>query len=130
MATIVGLSIQPNHGAPGTKNDLHLDASGNLALVHDGEAVGQHARARLMFWRGEWFLNEEAGVDWTRYVLGRAPSEQPITEAVIKREIQATPGVSAIVEFDAAYDRASRGLRMDRVLIVTVFDDDAVELVL
>lgn len=123
MATVVGLSIQPNHDAPGSKNDLHLDASGNLALAIDGEAIGQHVRQRLMFWRGEWFLNPEAGVDWTRYVLGRQPSEQPIAEAVIKREVVQTPGVAEIVEFDAAYDRESRGLRIDRLALLTVFDD-------
>lgn len=121
MATAVGLSVQPH-------NDLHLDDTGSLVLAYDAEAVAQHVRQRLMFWRREWFLNEEAGVDWTRYVLGRQPAEQAIAEAVIKREILATPGVSEIVVFDAVYDRASRGLRIDRVLLLTTFDDTPLEI--
>lgn len=116
MATVVGLSIQPH-------NDLHLDATGNLVLVYDAEAIGQHIRQRLMFWKGEWFLNEDAGIDWTRYVLGRPPSEQDIAEAVIKREILATPGVTEILEFSASYDRRSRGLLIERCRVMTTFDD-------
>lgn len=116
MADFIGLSIQPH-------NDVHLDASGNLVFVTDAEAIGQHVRQRLKFWAGEWFLNTEAGIDWTRYILGRAPSEQPIAEAVIKREILQTPGVAEILAFDASYDPRSRGLRITRCVVATVFDD-------
>jgi hypothetical protein len=124
MATYIGIGIEPFHSpVTGTKNDWNLDASGNLVMVTDAEAIGQHIRQRLKFWKGEWFLNEDAGVDWTRYVLGRPPQEQTIAEAVIKREILATPGVVEILEFDAVYDRQSRGLRVDRCQVATVFDD-------
>lgn len=116
MADFVGLSIQPH-------NDLALDATGSPVLVYDAEAIGQHIRQRLKLWAGEWFLNTAAGVEWTRYVLGRPPSEMPIAESIIKAEIAATPGVSEILEFSAVYDRASRGLRIERCQIATVFDD-------
>lgn len=116
MADFVGLSIQPH-------NDLRLDATGSPVLAYDAEAIGEHIRQRLKLWIGEWFLDTGAGVDWLRYVLGRPPSEMPIAESVIKAEIAATPGVSEILEFSASYDRASRGLRIERVQILTVFDD-------
>lgn len=116
MADFVGLSIQPH-------NDLRLDATGSPVLVYDAEAIGEHIRQRLMFWRGEWFLNTDAGVEWTRYVLGRPPSELPLAESAIKTEIAATSGVSEILEFSAVYDRASRGLRIERCQVATVFDD-------
>lgn len=116
MVDFVGLSIQPH-------NDLRLDSSGSPVLVYDAEAIGEHIRQRVLFWQGEWFLNTAAGVAWTTYVLGRPPSEIAIAESVIKAEITATPGVSEILEFSAAYDRRSRGLRIERVQILTVFDD-------
>lgn len=47
----------------------------------------------------------------------------PIAESIIKAEIAATPGVSEILEFCAVYDRASRGLRIERCQFATVFDD-------
>jgi hypothetical protein len=116
MVDFVGLSIQPH-------NDLRLDATGSPVLVFAAEAIGEHIRQRLKLWAGEWFLDTAAGVAWTTYVLGRPPSEMPIAESVIKAEIAATPGVSEILEFSASYDRTSRGLRIERVQILTVFDD-------
>ncbi|WP_100959016.1 hypothetical protein [Bosea sp. FBZP-16] len=116
MAQFVGLSILPH-------NDLQLDATGSPVLVTEGEAIGQHIRQRLMLWSGEWFLNEAAGVPWLDHVLGRPPSEIELAEAVIKAEIMATPGVAEIIEFEARYDRASRGLHIDRCQIATVLDD-------
>ncbi|WP_406858483.1 hypothetical protein ABEG18_12985 [Alsobacter sp. KACC 23698] len=121
MADVTGLSILPH-------NDVHLDESGNLVMAADAQAVGQHVRQRLMFWRSEWFLNTAAGIDWTRYVLGRPPSDQPIAEAIIKAEILATPGVTEILEFDVSVDRAGRGLKINRVVLLTSFDDDPVTL--
>ncbi|MEP9376214.1 hypothetical protein ABLE91_05850 [Aquabacter sp. CN5-332] len=118
MSSFLGLSIQPH-------NDLHLDDDGNLVVVVDAEAIGQHIRQRLMFWQGEWFLDQDAGVAWTEYVLGRPPSEMPIAEATIKAEVMATPGVTEILEFDASYDRASRGLRINGLVVATVFEDTA-----
>lgn len=103
-------------------NDWVLDEKGNLATVSDAEAVGQHVRQRIASWKNEWFLNPESGIDWTRYILGRPPSEREIAEATIKREILATPGVVAILVFDSEYDRRSRGLRLTRVVLQTVFD--------
>jgi hypothetical protein len=116
MADFIGLSILPH-------NDLQLDETGSPVMVTDAEAIGEHIRQRLTFWNGEWFLNTEAGIEWTRYILGRPPGEMPLAESIIKAEIAATAGVSEILEFSAVYDRASRGMRMDRVQIATVFDD-------
>jgi hypothetical protein len=116
---------EPGVAYPASFNDWHLDATGNLAVVQGAEAVGQHVRQRIMAWKNEWFLNPEAGVDWTRYVLGRPPSEREIAEATIKREILATPGVVSILAFESEYDRRSRGLRLTRVTLQTVFDDIA-----
>lgn len=110
---------------PASFNDWTVDpATGTLAVVRDAAAVGQHVRQRIMAWKNEWFLNPDAGIDWTRYVLGRPPSEREIAEATIKREILATPGVTAIIEFESEYDRRSRGLRLTKVVLQTVFDED------
>jgi hypothetical protein len=103
----VGISILPH-------NDIHIDASGNLAMARGGDAVAQHVRQRLKFWRGEWFLDTEAGVDWTRWLLGRQPSEAATAEAVIKQVILSTPGVTTLRSFDTRYDRASRGFFLDK----------------
>lgn len=126
MASFFAFSVSPQEpgvNLPTSFNDWHLDETGNLAVVRDAEAVGQHVRQRVAAWKNEWFLNPGAGIDWTRYVLGRPPSEREIAEATIKREILGTPGVVAIIEFDSEYDRRSRGLRLTKVVLQTVFDD-------
>ena len=126
MASFFAFSVSPQEpgvNLPTSFNDWHLDATGNLAVVRDAEAVGQHVRQRVMAWKNEWFLNPDAGVDWTRYVLGRSPAEREIAEATIKREILDTPGVVAILEFESEYDQRSRGLRLTKVVLQTVFDD-------
>lgn len=116
----------PGKDLPASFNDWTVDpATGTLAVVRDAAAVGQHVRARILAWKNEWFLNPDAGIDWTRYVLGRPPAEREIAEATIKREILATPGVVSILAFESEYDRRSRGLRLTKVTLQTVFDDIA-----
>lgn len=122
----VGLSIQPSQ--PGivlgaSSNDLHLDATGNLVLAYDAEAVGQHARQRLQFFLGEWFLDPTIGVDWFGRVLGYSDAQLPIAEAIVKRTILETPGVTGIVEIQTEFDRANRGAKVPRCLVETEYDD-------
>jgi hypothetical protein len=114
----------PGINLPASFNEWTVDpATGTLAVVRDAAAVGQHVRQRVMAWKKEWFLNPDAGIDWTRYVLGRPPSEREIAEATIKREILATPGVVSILQFESEYDRRSRGLRLTKIVLQTIFDD-------
>lgn len=124
----VGLSIKPS--TPGivlgsASNDLHLDETGNLALVYDAEAVGQNARQRLMFFKGEWFLDPTLGVDWFGQVLGYTEARVPIAEAVVKRTILETPGVTAIREISTRFDRRNRGAQVERCTVETEYDEPA-----
>lgn len=116
MADVVGLSVAPH-------NDLHFNETGNLVLVYDGEAIGQHARQRLKAWQGEWFLNLDAGVDWLFYVFDRPPSEKPIADAEIKRVIRETPGVTEIQEYSSSYERQNRGVFVDRCAVLTSYGE-------
>lgn len=110
--TVISPSIKPH-------NDLHLDASGNLVMAVDVTAIGQHIRQRLMFWKREWFLDQDAGVDWKADVFSRRPEQKDFADAVIKLEIATTPGVVEIEEYVSRYDRVSRGLIVDRVRVRT-----------
>ena len=110
-----GLSIRPF-------NDIELDAAGNLVFVTEGEAISQHVRQRVSFYRGEWFLDPMVGVDWIGRVLGRSPTEAAIMEAMVKATILKTPGVTGLREFDISYDRANRGARVTRCEVETEFD--------
>lgn len=119
--TRVGLALRRDGSEPA---DVYLDASGHLALVYDTEAVGQHARQRLMSWHGEWFLDPEVGVKWLRDVLGRR-YDPARAEAVIKAEIFRTDGVTEITSFSARFDPLTRGLSAYNIDVRTVYDEEA-----
>lgn len=115
-----GLAIQKNGEGIG---DIYLDASGNLAMVYDAEAVGQHARQGLMTHRGEWFLNKDIGVPWLRDVLG-AGYDPVLAEAVIKAEILGTDGVTEIRSFSVRFDQKTRGISAFDIEVMTEYDEE------
>lgn len=116
-----GLSLKREGNAPA---DLHLDSKGNLVMVHDAEAVGQHARQRLMTFEGEWFLDRTAGVPWIRDILG-GQYDPVLAESVIKAEILDTDGVVEINSFSVRFDRSVRGLSAFDIEVLTEYDEEA-----
>lgn len=114
----IGLAIDP------ATNDLFLRPSGDLAMVNDAEAVGQHVRQRLKTFEGEWFLDTTAGVPWLDQILGKN-YDPALAEAVVKAEILDTDGVTEITSFSVSFDRATRGLIMRSIAVNTEFDQEA-----
>ena len=108
--TIISPSILPH-------NDLHFDEAGSLVMAADEAAIGQHVRQRLMLWKGEWFLDTDAGVDWRGEVFSLRSDQAALADAVIKAVVAETPGVEAIEEYAAHSDRTSRGVIVDRLRI-------------
>lgn len=117
MVKRIGLAIA------GDPADLYLDAAGNVALVEDEAAIGQHVRQRLMTHEGEWFLDTAAGVAWIPQILG-APENLPLAEAVIKAEILDTDGVTGITEFSIRRFPTSRRLDIPNATVSTVYDEE------
>ena len=116
----MGLGLKRVGDAPA---DLYLDATGNLVMVRDTEAVGQHARQRLMTHAGEWFLNKDVGVPWVRDILGRG-YDPVLAEAIIKAEIAGTDGVTEITSFSPRFDPATRELLADGIEVRTEYDEE------
>jgi hypothetical protein len=112
----VGLAIDP------ATNDLYLEADGNLAMVEDAEAVGQHVRQRLKTFAGEWFIDKNAGVKWLTEVLGRR-YDPALAEALIKAEILRTDGVTEITSFSVRFDRVERRLAGYSININTIYGE-------
>ena len=117
----VGIALRRDGDQPA---DIYLDASGNLALVHDAEAIGQHVRQRLMTHEGEWFLDNQAGVPWVRDILGQQ-YDPVLAESVLKAEILDTDGVTEITTFSVRFDRDVRGLSAFNIEVLTEFDQEA-----
>lgn len=114
-----GLSLQRDGSAPA---DIHLDDAGNLVMVRDTQAVGQHIRQRLMTYEGEWFLDSASGVTWLTDILG-FQYDPVIAESLIKTEILETDGVTDINSFSVRFNRELRQLESYDVYVTTEYDE-------
>lgn len=118
----IGLALRRDGSAPA---DLYFDDTGSLAVVRDAEAIGQHARQRLMTYEGEWFLDAEAGVPWVRDILGHQ-YDPVLAESVLKAEILDTDGVTDITSFSVRFSGELRGLSAFNIEVTTVFDQEVI----
>lgn len=119
----IGLALRKNDQGIA---DIYLDETGNLAMVRDAEAVGQHVRQRLMAYRGEWFLDKTVGVPWLTDVLGRG-YDAALAEAVIKAEVLGTDGVTSIRSFSVRFNRDRRELEAFNIEVRTEYEDGEVK---
>lgn len=116
----IALALRPNaEGIP----DLALTADGNLDMVTNAEAVGQHVSQRLQTFEGEWFLDTTAGVPWLDRIMGRK-IDLPLAESVMKAETMDTDGVTGIEGFDLRFDRKPRRLNLVRATVATEYDEE------
>lgn len=113
----IGIAIDP------TTNDLFLRPNGELAVVTNAEAVGQHARQRLGTFEGEWFLDTTAGVPWLVDILGQA-YDPALAEAVVKDELLKTDGIEAITNFAISFTKPRRELLIRSISLTTDYDQE------
>lgn len=90
-------------------HDLYLGPRSGIAIASDADAVVQGIRTRLLMFRGEWFLDVNAGTPWFEEVLTDGQDIRRV-ESALKTQILATPGVESILSFDLNFDRATRDL--------------------
>lgn len=89
-------------------NDLRL-VDGQLVLVTGTESIRQDLAVRLRWFKGEWFLDRRTGVPWFQSILGHKAADATV-ERIIRRVIQATPGVEAIVSLSISRDSVERDI--------------------
>ena len=111
---MIGLYLDPATG------DLALDASGALRLATGKDAIGQHARQRLLTHEGEWFLDTSAGVPWFDRIMVRS-FDADVAEAIVKDEVAGTPGILSIDGISVAFVGPQREVRV-KDLRITVED--------
>lgn len=95
--------------------ELALDNDYDISLVDDAaswldgvEAIAQHLRVRLQFFKGEWFLDSEIGIPYYQRILGRKDVTIAAIGAILKKAILTTPGVISLNDFRADYQGATR----------------------
>jgi hypothetical protein len=99
--------------------DIKLDSTGDLDFV-DGElslttgvdAISQELRQRLLFFLGEWFLDQRLGVDWFGVVLLKKPNMAKVEQMIRAAAIQ-TSGIKTIRKIDFDFNVANRSLSVE-----------------
>lgn len=81
---------------------------GKPFFIDNPQAVQQAIATRLKLWLGEWFLDNSDGTAWLTGVLGERYNKVP--DAVIKRRILGTPGVTSIVSYSSNFNGPTRVL--------------------
>jgi hypothetical protein len=96
-------------------NDLYLDplthdldvSNLGLAIVQGADAVRQNILIKLRFWRGEWFLDTEAGTPYLEDILGKSISLAGAL-AAIRASILEVADVNALTSFNYSFNRQTR----------------------
>lgn len=78
-------------------NDFYIDVP---------EAVGQAVKTTILLWRGEFFLNVDAGIPEMQAILGKHPQE--MADAVLKDAVLAIQGVTGIPDYQSVLNPDSR----------------------
>jgi hypothetical protein len=91
--------INPDEG------DLLLSETGDF-VFHTvlGNEVAQRLRVRFEFWRGEWFLDLDAGTPFFEHILKKGPSDA-IIRSIFSQVILGTEGVDALTKFAYSVSR-------------------------
>lgn len=90
-------------------HDLYLGSRAGIAIAEGGDAVVQGILTRLRLFRGEWYLDVEAGTPWYQKILADG-ADIRIIETELKKQINDTPDVESILSFGLSFNRAQRAI--------------------
>jgi hypothetical protein len=88
-------------------------------LVNSPACVAQAVLTRLNLWRGQWYLDNTAGMPWLQNVIG--VNTGPFYDTAIQQYILATQGVSQIQGYSSSLNRATRALTIKIANLVTIY---------
>ncbi len=87
-------------------HDLARD-SRDIVLVDGSLLVRQRLSIALQLFKGEWFLDADAGVPWLQEILEKGVAVAVI-DAILRDKIVATPGVNRVLTYSSEIDAATR----------------------
>ncbi len=109
----------------GPDGDLVIE-NGDLVIVEGLAAIGQHVAMRLRSYKGEWFLDQNAGVPYFQEVLEKGTPAARI-RAIFQRIILETDGIISVNSMTLDYDASARTLVVDFAATTTLGPLESVE---
>lgn len=112
--------------------DARLDTDGDIYIGPNGpewisgiEGVTQLVAIAIQLFRGEWFLNLDAGVPYFQEILARK-YDPVLARQRLLEEINTVPGVVEVLSLELEFEAATREMRV-RVKLRTAFGDTEVD---
>jgi hypothetical protein len=88
------------------RQDVKVD-NRDISVLSDSNEIDQNIRIRLQFYKGEWFLDTEAGVPYFEDILIKNPDLIEV-DRIFKVAILEAPEVDRITEFSSSFDSSNR----------------------
>jgi hypothetical protein len=92
--------------------DLELTETGDLKMASDSVEVAEHIKQRLQFFLEEWRYDLTAGIPYFQKIFTR-PADKFLNDAIFKREILQTPGVTELLKYESFFNADDRVLRFN-----------------
>lgn len=98
-----------------------LDDNGDITtsgkhFINEREEIAQTIRTRLKLFYGEYFRDNTDGTPWFQSILGKNKNPNA-REAIIRRRIIETDGVTQLTSFKADFDLAQREYKIDATVL-------------
>lgn len=87
--------------------------SGRLRLVADDEATVQEIRTRLLFFKGDSFVDQREGVPYWEEILAVKGVDINRVRAILRAVIRSVPSVVDVPRLDIQIDRITRRATID-----------------
>jgi len=100
---IRGFMLDPN------THDLAIDSGGRLRYVEDDAATAQEIKTRILFFRGENFMDTREGVPYYEEILEKGVDLARVRE-IFRKVIQSVPAVVDVPLLTLDLDRTTRAL--------------------
>lgn len=104
-------------------------------LVVDGadfattDSAAQRIKQKLLLWRGEWFLNREAGFPYLQQVLGQTPRPE-VVSSLLRQTVINDEAVRDVRDLQLDYGKTTRELRARFTAILINGAEEQIEVTL
>ena len=104
--------------------DFRQDDAGDLALpLRHTEGIVEYVTQKLSqtfnFWKGEWFLNLNAGLPMFELVIGQ-PYDAALVQSIFQDAALKTRAVSDVFTIATAFDSGRRVLSVDPIGVIAI----------
>ena len=88
-------------------HDIFVDNKDLVISPETADAVTQRLKIKLLFFKGEWWLNTDFGTPYYQNIFVKGVTQFKI-DTIFKGQILDTQGVVSLISFESVYNPAAR----------------------